>query len=638
MEQVFTNGQKCKSKIIESISSATNEIRIAMAFFTDRDIANQIIIASEKGVEVSIILSNDINNENVKSILSPICKVYTHVANGRGLMHHKFCIVDKNLLLHGSYNYTYNALNNNEESLNITDSFNLVSEYLNIFDTLKKDLQLDKSMETNQLNVQVNDDSNYLEKFTDTLKNHISQIFDNFNADELSKEGNNLSRESDGSEAVFINYLDSTLSEVNTILNQNDHTKVLVKTRMTSSLDRTIETNSRDLESDINLLSIHCNSKKDQIQTQIETFKNKKRTKQDEFNNENNVLLKIKAKSTELNDEIDSLDRHIAIRNFWTFPTYFKLFITSFFLMYLVVFFGSAIWKIFFEEVEIMKLLNKGISPDTPPIFDANALLKIFSKKGFLFGSIASFFFIIPVLLTSIKLIVPKNKFIEYVVGWFVGMFAIDIVVSILISQHTHEIKHLVNGNTQLWTIGSALKSGEFWLIFIFGALPLFLTKFLIENIWLAYNKSNPELVDRERFLMRNSLKRKLSENIQEIEIYNIKIGVISVDIEEINKFITKLEDDKNSIDTSESDKKFDLQERSEKRNKNLREIYNSFIASVDSGNKLFLQNVVSGRITSFKEGFFLQLTSYYHPNVASRKIENIETAYKNWAKHNFEK
>ena len=78
MEQVFTNGQTCKSKIIETIASAKKDIRIAMAYFTDRDIASQIVIAREKGVDVSIILSNDLNNENVKFNIKPkMQSVYT---------------------------------------------------------------------------------------------------------------------------------------------------------------------------------------------------------------------------------------------------------------------------------------------------------------------------------------------------------------------------------------------------------------------------------------------------------------------------------------------------------------------------------------------------------------------------------
>lgn len=637
MEQVFTNGQACKTKIIESISSASNDIRIAMAFFTDRDIASELLKSRAKGVDITIILSNDINNENVKSILNPKCKVFTHMANGRGIMHHKFCLIDNTLLLHGSYNYTYNAVNNNEESLNLTDSFNLINEYSNIFDNLLKGLQNDSKMDSEQIIIRSNDDTDYLKKFTDELKNHIFQTFDNFNQEEISKIGNNLSKDSDGAEAVFINYLYSLLSEVNTKLNQSDHNKVLVKTRMTSSLDRTIEANERDLESDINLLTNHSNSQKNQIQSQIDTLKEKKRIKDNEYNIENTEYGKIKAKISELNDEIDNLDRQIVVKKFGTFPTFLKLFLSALFFIYLSVFFGSSVWKIFFEESEIIKLLSKGIVPEAPPIFDANALSKIYSKKGVFFGGIATLFFIIPVLLTNINLLVPNNKYLKFFIGWVIGIFAIDVIVSILISQHTFGIDQLVQGGTDQWTLKNALTSGEFWLIFFFGALPLLLTKYLIESIWLAYNKSDPESVDRERFLIRNSLKRKLSENNQELETYKTKINIILSGNEEIQNLITKFEDEKSILDVIESNKKFELQERSEKKNKNLREIYNSLIASVDSGNKLFLQNVVSGRITAFKQGFFLYLTSLYHPNVATRKIDNLEAAYKAWVKQNFE-
>ena len=636
MEQVYTDGHTCKLKIIESISSASKTIRVAMAYFTDREIANEILKRRRSGLDVIIILSNDANNENIKNILSAECKVYAHVANGRGLMHHKFCIIDNTLLLHGSYNYTYNALNNNEESLNLTDSTQLINEYGKIFEGLLMSQQNQPEMENVKMAFHSKDDATYLEKFTDELKNHISQIFDDFNQETISKAGSDLAKNSDGAEAVFLNYLDSTLAELNTKLNQSDHTKVLVKTRMSSSLDRAIETNGLDLESGLNLLRSHSGNQKNHIQIQINSLKERKHSKQDDLNTEGSILAKVKAGTSELNDEIDSLDRQIVVRKFWTFPTIFKLFLSLLFLLYLSVFFSSAIWKIFFEGNAIMKLLSKGITPEAPPLFDANALVKVYSKKGPFFGTIAALFFIIPVLLTSIKLLVPGNKFIEYAIGWVVGIFAIDVVVSVLISQHSFEINRLVSGGKGTWTLLNALQTGEFWLIFIFGALPVFLTKFLIESIWTAYNSSSPELVDRERFLKRNSLKRKLSELMQEEEIVKTRIDMANDGIKEIVESMFNLDSTRNEIDSYENNKNHELKERNEKKNKNLREIYNSFIASVDSGNKLFLHNVISGRITAFKQGFFIYLTSYFSQAEATRRIDKIETAHKAWSNQKF--
>lgn len=639
MEQVFTNGQTCKAKIIELIGSASKEIKIAMAFFTDRDIASALLSSkTNKNTKISIILSDDLNNETIKSILQTSCDVYIFKVGGRGIMHHKFCIIDSSTLIHGSFNYTYNAVNNNEESLNVTDSYNMVSEYSNIFETLLSGLQKEngKAIEHILPAYKTQDDSNYLDKFTDQLKNIISQIFDTFNHEEISNKGKALARESDGAEAIFLAYLDSTLEDVNKSINQDEHTKVLVKTRMAASLDNAVETNIKDLESDTKMLNNHSNNIRATLQSQIEIQKERKKNKQDEFNVENSKLTKTKSNISELNDEIDGLDRQIVVHKFWTFPTFLKLALTTMFLFYLLLFFGSAIWKIFFEETEIIKLLQSGITPDAPPLFDANALYKIYSKKGIFYGIIASIFFVIPVLLASIKLFAPKNKFIEYFIGWIVAIFAIDVVVSLLISQDTFKIKQMVYGSSGIWDFNIAIKSGEFWLIFIFGALPLFITKFLIESIWSAYNNSNPEFVDREKFLLRNSLRRKLSEQNPELEVWKSKLEMLNSDLDELNKAIQTLSDERSNIDVTENNDKFKLQERIEKRNKNLREIYNSFISSVESGNKLFLQNVVNGRVTAFRSGFYLHLTEHYSPRVAAGKIESLEIAHKNWVNKNF--
>ncbi len=83
--------------------------------------------------------------------------------------------------------------------------------------------------------------------------------------------------------------------------------------------------------------------------------------------------------------------------------------------------------------------------------------------------------------------------------------------------------------------------------------------------------------------------------------------------------------------------KKLELKERNESRNKNLREVYNSFISSVESGNRLFLRDVISGRISTFKTGFYNWINSYYNPNVATIKIESLENAYNRWINQNFE-
>jgi hypothetical protein len=637
MEQVITDGQACKAKIIESISQANSTIKVAMAYFTDKEIAEELISARKRGVDVQVVLSDDsVNNEIIDRLKARVSLVIFE-SNGRGIMHHKFCIIDNSLLLHGSYNYTYNATKKNQESLNITDSNNLISEYSNIFDTLTKDATVTNIYLNENPIFQPTQDDNYLERFTEQLKNHISQIFDDFNHNEIVENGRKLAEQNLGAENVFLTYLDTILATVNKRLSQEDQIRTLVRIRMNASLENALELNSINLASDLNLLNIYCNEKKSIIQAQIDTLKNRVKEKQEKYNKINEEASNVRATINELNDEIDNLDRQIVVRPFWTFPTILKLFLTTIFFLYLSLFFSSAIWKIFFEEGEILKLLSRGITPETPPLFDANALMKIFSKKGVFYGAIAALFFIIPVLLTSIKLLSNKNKFIEIAVGWIIGIFAIDVVVAILISQHTFEIKRLLVGGSEKWELRNAFTNGEFWLIFIFGALPLFLTKILIENIWLAYNKSNPESVDREKTLLRNSKRRNLSEQQQAYEVLKMRLDTLTSEIDELKTNITKKEDEKNEINSYENNKKLELKERNEKRNKNLREVYNSFISSVESGNRHFLRDAISGRISAFKTGFYNFLNNYFATKVATNKIESLEAAHRNWENRNFE-
>ena len=47
-----------------------------------------------------------------------------------GIMHHKFCIIDKRICMFGSFNWTETANIRNIEDLNICDNYNVVANYL----------------------------------------------------------------------------------------------------------------------------------------------------------------------------------------------------------------------------------------------------------------------------------------------------------------------------------------------------------------------------------------------------------------------------------------------------------------------------------------------------------------------------
>jgi phosphatidylserine/phosphatidylglycerophosphate/cardiolipin synthase-like enzyme len=119
MNDILTNGTEIKQRIISEIQKANNSIFLAMAWFTDRDIANAIIDAKNNDVFIDVILSSNSQNETVKQMFKA-ANISIHAfetGDERGMMHHKFCLIDSKISINGSYNYSYNASNNNVENI-----------------------------------------------------------------------------------------------------------------------------------------------------------------------------------------------------------------------------------------------------------------------------------------------------------------------------------------------------------------------------------------------------------------------------------------------------------------------------------------------------------------------------------------
>src|SRR6218665_580090 len=114
MNEFITNGTEIKQRIISEIANSKQCIYVAMAYFTDREIAMAIVEAKNRNVTVDIILSSNLQNETVKLMLKG-ANISVHAfetGDARGIMHHKFCLIDNRISINGSYNYSLNASTN----------------------------------------------------------------------------------------------------------------------------------------------------------------------------------------------------------------------------------------------------------------------------------------------------------------------------------------------------------------------------------------------------------------------------------------------------------------------------------------------------------------------------------------------
>lgn len=113
----------CQKTILDALDDAKVSIRVAIAWFTNQTIADKLIEKYNAGVDVGVLIYNDaINNQygvNLKNVPVKFVK-----ATRGGKMHHKFCVIDNQTVITGSYNWSTNAELKNDENVVINKNAN----------------------------------------------------------------------------------------------------------------------------------------------------------------------------------------------------------------------------------------------------------------------------------------------------------------------------------------------------------------------------------------------------------------------------------------------------------------------------------------------------------------------------------
>ncbi len=124
-EAHFHNLEK---QVISALDRARVSIRVAMAWFTNQRIADKLIEKHREGVDVKVILYDDHTNAKYGVNLSDIPHKCIRATRG-GTMHDKFCVIDNQFVITGSYNWSDNAENKNDENSAVLYDRERASDY-----------------------------------------------------------------------------------------------------------------------------------------------------------------------------------------------------------------------------------------------------------------------------------------------------------------------------------------------------------------------------------------------------------------------------------------------------------------------------------------------------------------------------
>lgn len=131
----FTN---LENITIYELKKAQRSIKAAVAWI-NFDIYGEIFCELiQRGVKIKILLNDDGNNNKYMHHIHSLNNLGADIKLVRfdGIMHHKFCVIDKCICMFGSFNWTYNANARNIEDINICDDVQCVNAYLLEFKSL----------------------------------------------------------------------------------------------------------------------------------------------------------------------------------------------------------------------------------------------------------------------------------------------------------------------------------------------------------------------------------------------------------------------------------------------------------------------------------------------------------------------
>lgn len=134
--------ENIQEQIIQELRKAKRSVVIAVAWFTDKELFGLICRLANQGINVQLLLMNDnINNQcgiGYELLQKAGGKVWK-IGNGNNdtLMHNKFCVIDEQVVINGSYNWT-NKAKQNHESITVIQDAELAYQFANEFEQLKK--------------------------------------------------------------------------------------------------------------------------------------------------------------------------------------------------------------------------------------------------------------------------------------------------------------------------------------------------------------------------------------------------------------------------------------------------------------------------------------------------------------------
>jgi len=140
IENYFCPDDDCEEHVLSTIKKANSSIYFLIFSFTSDPVGDIIIQKASQGIEVAGVFEKTQNNayNEYSKMEQENLNVSWDTKNTKGKLHHKYFIIDKKIVITGSYNPTASGDSKNDENILIIHNANIANRFLEEFYMVSK--------------------------------------------------------------------------------------------------------------------------------------------------------------------------------------------------------------------------------------------------------------------------------------------------------------------------------------------------------------------------------------------------------------------------------------------------------------------------------------------------------------------
>jgi hypothetical protein len=526
-QQVINDNKDIYAKIQIELLSAEFEILIATAWFTDEDLFNILERKLAEGVRIEIIVADNIDNEKLDfNILAAKGAIVYKIPNkGYGTMNQKFCVIDKRIALHGSYNWTMNAKKNNQESIISTNHKDTIDALIENFERIKANIlkgneaTLDKPVSAikaeNLKGIPVEVPVKVGAEFEKVLDSMIAAEVGNFDRKLLREQGFERCAANNGDHQVLHKSFDTLYSvfinDIDVIEDKKKRLIVKIDEHRVKNLDllgKNCELRIAFMEQETELKKENLKRNKTELEKETDLqLKNIEELK-------TNKITFIDEQNKELDQQVKVAEREAVKPKFKWFDFIPTAIFNAALVVYLFLFYSSAAYILLFSVADAKEAQLQGGSSTEAQIFNPEAVVKALEK-----GGSAPYFIFLFVFIPLAAAVI--DRFISgkwaTIIGFLGGIVVLDGAVAFKVSQAVYEVNY-AQGNVNVpWKALMAFTDTNFYLVFVFGAFGLFLFKFAFKKLMQIFEDRNPDILAQRNQLLMQHLREEMTGNNEKV-------------------------------------------------------------------------------------------------------------------------